>query len=837
MIQDFLKDKDWSRNDLADALAKRYEPKRPDKKRAPRSLVAEIRKLEGGNTTWFDTRPGAADQLAAILGVTATELGIKGGETRHSFIDCPGAPPLDLMTHAPFGIEGWLPLLDHAAERPTWFSGPTGSGKTLFARWAAVRGLVTRVEVASLVEIEKLPNTHRTLVVDLSRTEAESIGAVSRLSALCANGGARLLVLASTPRPGGPGDRQATAWSDFEWNVRTWDRHAFVAWFGGRWSDDRKLGAELDRRLRKFDPEGALIATPGDLVQFLGAAYESRRVANLDVGDALIRRAATGIDSVWFKTHARELFRRLALARWADVHHAYVAPVPRADWQRYVPERLAAPGTRAALLTELERLKKDAKSDAGEIADRLAHDAATSVRLLEEAKLLSAQSVDSLSLRPQWVAHADVLVALKQRLTRGQLDIFMEALDGTRRRILDEVVDALDDGAFDRLLKTVVEHQRDAGLRRVAAVEAMFAAVARRHDASRNFRRGPELERLARLQLELRVERHLHALAGPVTRPGAGYVGGVGFVADCWSWSLLIPRPPAIDVESWLFPGWISEMPADEPWLAGLAAVGSGDARSRLERTLKTLLTRWTPTRRSSIVKWMLPQLVSTEADWEIPPASAEVLGEESVALAIRNTVGQLGADRRAASTRRLWRLLSGVSFDRLIQILAGPLGPLLMAEVEAASEAAEFGNWARGARRDLGRVPQQLRGPLVRWLLDHDPGVVEDLWSQPEYLEPEDADVLIRLANLESMSGASFAIQRLWTVAPHAAVAEFEMQLRSSDDLAARWIDAPAGATDMILEVVERNPLVKPAWMRRWAARRILDAPWLADRLWKIAQ
>ena len=61
---------------LAAKLARRWKPKPPDKRRTPRSLAAEIRKLAAGNATWFLRRPDAARLLAGILGSTPIKLGL-----------------------------------------------------------------------------------------------------------------------------------------------------------------------------------------------------------------------------------------------------------------------------------------------------------------------------------------------------------------------------------------------------------------------------------------------------------------------------------------------------------------------------------------------------------------------------------------------------------------------------------------------------------------------------------------------------------------------------------------------------------------------------------------
>lgn len=61
---------------LSAALARRWKPSPPDKRRSARSLAAEIRKLARGNSTWFQRRPEASRLLAHILGSTPKKLGL-----------------------------------------------------------------------------------------------------------------------------------------------------------------------------------------------------------------------------------------------------------------------------------------------------------------------------------------------------------------------------------------------------------------------------------------------------------------------------------------------------------------------------------------------------------------------------------------------------------------------------------------------------------------------------------------------------------------------------------------------------------------------------------------
>jgi hypothetical protein len=167
-----------------------------------------------------------------------------------------------------------------------------------------------------------------------------------------------------------------------------------------------------------------------------------------------------------------------------------------------------------------------------------------------------------------------------------------------------------------------------------------------------------------------------------------------------------------------------------------------------------------------------------------------------------------------------------------MIALLKGPLGAGLVDAFEPGLVEVALPKWGPEVPTDLGRVPTCLRGPLVRWILDNDGNKADLMASQALHLEARDHSLLIRLADFHM---GFLAIDHLWQVAPEVAAQVLERRLAENSNDAASWLEGSASSTEAILDVVERHPPSDA--VRRWAARRMLNQPWLADRLWALVR
>ena len=838
VIQRACETQGWSRDKIAAEFVRRYRFKAPDKKRNARSFAAEIRKLEAGDPTWFERRPPAAALIAEILESTPVELGISSGDDIVSFVDFPEIRSLDLATEDPFAIERWLPLLDEAVSRPVWFSAEAGVGKTLFARWAERRGLAMRITGATLASVEQQAaemlatlGPARLLIIDVARVEQSDLGAQQRLAR------AKLIVLAPEPRPqreapepGPTGDDRAAPWKDYTFATTAFDRRRFVDWLAHRLPEGHGVADRLWRKLAEIDPNGSLIATPDDVIQFLGAVFEKR---GMNVLDAIVARAARRSSSHWIVSHGRKVFRALALQRWFDTRFPYARPVPRETWEGYLSSDLVAPRDREAIRAALEAARVSS-ANLDEVADRLVLDRSSVITLLEDVRLLVRSGDGLLSLHPQWLAHVQVLEQVRGLIASDPKRACGTAVDMTRRAVLDDMLASADAELWRGFLNAAVKCCKDDDLGSIAVVESAFAAIARRHERGLYIKQPRALEAILSRQIELLVSRHEGGPPGPVTRPGPNFTGGVQFVADCWTWSAAITKPASVRVpETWLFPGWEPRaLPQLPPWIGGLDVVGSLDAPERVRKTFTKFITRWSPQHWTNIPTWLWLVLVQAAEEWPIDPSQATVMVQnERAASELLRRLEQMDAELASRVIRRLWTLGSHLDLWSVVALLKGPLGPRLRDAFDPELVERALPRWGPAIPTDLGQVPLCLRGALVRWVLDNDPGKAHLLASQASHLDGGDHGLIVRLAEYPM---GWLAIDHLWQVAPEAARRVLADRLARNQDVA-HWLEGPPSAMPAILDLVEGVPPSET--VRRWAMRRLLNQPWLADRLWALAR
>lgn len=830
IIKEFLAEKGWSRTDLAEELGKRfYRPGRGKRPRSARSLAQEIRKLEAGDTKWFQRRPDAARALAEILECRTLDVGIHDGEGLVTFGGL-AATPLDLAREDPFDAAGWRSVFENIRREPIWICAGPGTGKTVISRWAAVRGLAARVEATTLSNAaQAAQGLDGPVVLDVARVDDTDLAIIAQLSQR-----ARLVVFAPAPRPTrasrSPSGDGGPAWLDVDWSARAFDAHAFLAWVCRRIPDEPHIGDMILQRLDAFDPDHVLVSTPLDAIQYAEAVMEDRRASSL--GDAVVRRAIRLSDSHWLRAHARGAFRSLAIAAWRDTRFVYGATAPLSTWAERVPEELLAPRDHASFRAALKALRAEAKPDVDEVAARLRADATTTVSLLEQAGLLFKGADARLELRPKWLAHADVVEFLGATLEHSPGDACAPALDASRRVVLDRVVAHLRDKPFFKFVTSTLAGKAD-DVGSVAAIETAFTAIAHRGSRGQTIPPRTTMEQLLRRQMNTLVDRYEGAPRGPLTRPGPQGVGGNAFVADCWWWSVHVDE--AADGDAWLFPS-PSNQPSDEPsrWLHGMDTVGGQEAIGRLSSALDAMLDRWEPRAWPSAPAWMLPSLLGARRAWPLPASAAQMLQDERVAIRVRAAIERLDHERRARAVGRLWSLAATCALDGSTRILGTAVGELMLARLEPAAIEDALSTWAQIAAQDLGRIPHALRSAIVHHALTRGLAAATLLWSQVEHLDERDTESLVRIAELPH---GWLAVARLWTVAPDVARAELERRVDNSDDTAAHWLEAPNSATSTILDVLGRRRGEPPTWLRRWAARQMLAAPWEAERLLPLAR
>lgn len=818
-IQRLKRERGWSRTAIAREFLKRYRFGPNETKRDARSFAEEIRRLEDGNATWFANRPEAARLIAEILECSQAELGITTEDAQVRWADFPEMRALDLAKDDPFDISNWASVLT-ASNTGVWVVAGPGSGKTLFSQWAESRGLVTRVAASTLASAESeivqaLQRTPaRPVLVDL----ADAHGALDVSERLAKF---RVLVLASDPPPT---NRDETAWSLFAPELLARDR--FVDWVANRLDEGPEVSSRFRRELSKVDPSGLLISTPDAVIQFLGAIYEKREV---DTVEALALRAGSRAKSKWLRANGAALFRELIRRRWLDVRYPYGASVSRSVWEGYIPDDLVAPKDTTELRQIIARFKKERSLDVDAVAAQLTLDARSIVALLVEAGLLRSLD-DQMELRPAWLAHLETLAVVKSALSSTPFDTCATCVDPTRRSVIYGVLVALKPRAWQEFVHAALEGRGHPELGhpelgRVGAVECAFAAAALRHERGLPVGDAALLARLWRAQHELLEPRYSSGVREPLTRPGAssGFLGGGAFVADCWSWSLMIPKPANVTPEPWEFPGWEASLQPIPPWMNGLDR--DADAVTRLIGILPKFLARTEPRELSSLPLWMWPSVLTAREEWRFQPSELQFLTVDREAASIADALGRVADEQVALVLKRIWTAILQWEPWAALAVLRGPLADRLLATFDPSNAAAALQNWARTVSHDLSLVPERLRGHVLMCALQQ--GLHLD-FDVARYLGGEDEEVLVRLCNGPT---AWTSIERVWQLVPDRAHRELMQRLSVADNDGDGWLEGPASVIERILESVTSMRPPYSEGVRRWAARRMIQHPWLADR------
>jgi hypothetical protein len=521
--------------------------------------------------------------------------------------------------------------------------------------------------------------------------------------------------------------------------------------------------------------------------------------------------------AAWARDHGPTLFERLASTR-LDSASSY-DPLPRSAWSVLLEKALpAAP-------PEVDPL-----------------------RLLMDNGLLRTCSEGGLELTP-WLRAAFEQEWLRIRVPHDDFPWEIYALDPARRAMLDR---ALDEQSPSKLIEratwALACDARD--LRFVAAVEALFAAAARRLDRWQPTKAQlPVLQALGHRQLTLM--QSLPAGAGfpqaALTRRNSGDAGraATAWVGEAWWFSLHV-TPPRLDSDpGWLMPGWSGSLDlASAPPNLPLPhpAVSLFDRAARL--VVGHVRTAPLGDVHASLRPWVL--LDGPGRGWEIPraiqqqvarlPASAELVVH---ALASEDAISrQRGAallwqaflsdteQQPLLAWRRVERSTPAVrSFVRENLAVAAFLEPWSSStSIPEGDSGLELlpPRLMRAALRAL--LSQQKAGPIPP---------VPLLAALVESLGDEDLDLLGELGS-GGFEHGYVAARKLWDLAPSVATKHAREQLASGDERAQVWFDtAPAMQHEKLLQLLQERRRELPAWCATWIVSALPRAAGVARALY----
>jgi hypothetical protein len=838
----------------AKAIHPQWQESAPDEsKGGVDALANRIRKLLKGQDEpgWWSRHPKLQRVLANAVGVDQGEIfGTKKATPQDlAFPEFPRLPPLeageDPCWLGPRGslLDMALDALSDDDNRPNrWITAPAGAGKSLVIRCLRSRhsGDVIAASVRRLEEIAD-PTVDAPLVVEIEeRPGTEGIDRLLHLEHLTSP----IVVLAPFPMPSelqGVGSDKELAWLPYDGSPPAGWRSRLLHWIDQRLESapgDTKLERDaVTEWLREHDPEGRIVATPGDLLA-LCADFDVHGRARNPTKRAHHWLAAMGMPMLpadapptWKKRSADRIYRRLVV-----------------DEVRYRRKRYGSLDTEdwVTLLAEEESVGPSHSSNA--------------VDYLLEAGLLRSDASGVIAY-PRWVARAVAMDAITTEIQKNDLLGWGTlAADDSRRELMDATLDALPIDALRSLALRLADRGTPQTLEAVAELESTLAAIARRLGKDLRLRSNDErvVQDLLVLQLEALYEAQANPrLCYPYTRRYQDE-----WFATAWTLSLRVPAPEGVDPSKhpWLFPAWVDALTlSDVPYAFPSSSIQPLAAKTGVRRLIEMaplIIAKLEPgPLQEDVPRLLLPAMFLDEAfherlntrllrelggTWEerilakklsrMPPNKVRRVASRIWALA-----GSDGPPRTVSVVARIHKIrqdlrtLAGLVFQALEPVEVGATARdhgLYQEHVQEPSELfflpraqrqAAVRGWHQRSRSD-GRAFIIARELFGLFDLDDLELVVELTQASPKDLSPELAAIV-------------------WRISPPRAEAETRRALEQDLPASAGWFyAAPREHLDAIIDALEQTGR-RPDWLERWAHRFVLDGGEAAERIYALAK
>lgn len=500
----------------------------------PSSLGSYLGRLDKGDATWLEKRPGVRKALADVLGMPLEELEerLRGNPSPRGEVDGRislwdlGTSVLELRREPlPPGIP---PAAYDPRQWPRWWRASSGSGRTLVGRWLEARGLATFIQEESWARAEPQLPTRGAIFVELTLT--------SDMDSLPLNPPPNLAICiaANAPPPAREqedpfGTRTRTA---SEWPVVVHQQldswlPELVSWAAARLSPGEDFNIKdclawmykVPVELGLIDGFGAALGLVG-LYAELGGRRAGRGRRPLDQVETLsglarlflrMRLRQRGLEGTIHRDPLWEGLSQLACGLLVRSESAWDAPRSLGEWRSLAVSRpdavdlrwleeLAAQGKLKLDPTELKQLQSASPPDTFR-----------TVHFLQELRLLYRESPDQFVIRPRWFLAAIIDQARASLLNAGWRDWGAALL---RRHaaplVIAELIDRCTQGDF-----VPIQQALEAPARRdpawVAAVECAFRALGITLLQGGSVPEALQLE-LFRVQLQLMVERWGHPM-------------------------------------------------------------------------------------------------------------------------------------------------------------------------------------------------------------------------------------------------------------------------------------------------------------------------------------
>jgi hypothetical protein len=867
---------DWRAQRVADrAFARRMLRAWPHgaHKLSLASLASRLGELRRGvNEQWWCGRRALLRLAADVLDADVEDLidRVRLEPKGVAFAEFPRLPPL-APGQEPCRVSrsGWLldqvlaalEGLDTENGGVVWIVAPPGAGKSLCVRLLNDRHSVDIVAktVRTLEAGAVIDRDGAALVIQVE--EAESGADARALEAL----GARLrpvVVLTALEPP------EAHAGWAYSWLAHPWLRIMRYAFCRGwrrrlvRWVDHRLDASDRETRfdperviewLECHDPSQRLVATPGALLA-LCAVFDSH--AGDESGVSTFARrwlelmapalATPDGDSPGVSAAAYE---SLAVEHFLRTHEQY-GLLTASNWARLLPPELA-PGSGGT---------------------------PGSAKVIAEARQAGwlRGNVQGLTLYPGWVSEGLIREALAECFDDPDLAWGLLAADASRQALVDAALDALPNGGLRRLARVVAKQPPPRMLARVAAVEAVVAALARRFDHRELALEGQLAEdarRLLLFQLDLlkAVALDVHR---PVSRPDRAE-----WIATAWALSFLVEAPASFSREdlAWQLPGWaprlaLSELPGDLlPWSEVMSSE-AGDtwgtaqiAVRRIARRAFQVVAQLAPGDIPvDVPRVLLPALLfgASERGWRLQWAHLQQLAGSWEESFLAHVAGQHPPALRRELVAQLWELLAGTTTEKgnapvvarmlllkqqhvaLRQLVLEHVKPELVASTVRQCGLQRQRVGTRGYLRFDTSVLSALPGPTLRaallaWLetAGERGATFDEARELVPLLDAVDEELAIEFNGaVDSVIAAEF-LGVVWSTAPERAREAAAEAFRAGRPLAKGWFVVAPGPELAGLARVVMASSQRPDWVREWATWRLPEGGEVAEVLYALAR
>jgi hypothetical protein len=806
--------------------------KRRDEFPQSEAIGVKIGLLRRADTKWWSNQRGALQALAQILGCEPEEIVAPddtqvGGIVISAFSDLspilPGQEGCQIRDDGSW-IGAWVSTLIWQESR-SWVVAPSGSGKSLTLDVLQQR-YGTRVATRRcrrLVDAARMATATVPIVVEVSeRDPATDEGALAELSKASTN----VCVLAPFS---GALVRQhlRVRWREVKWAPNADWRERLVKWANARAPKPADLDVEevLDF-LQGLDPEERLFTTPEDVLVVASRAYRSglprARSALRELAREHLGRVFSGSDVPWVRDFAVAAVDALIEARLSSSDFP-LAPLTLEAWARLFPATL----TPSSLARPTDKTKVRSIDAPG---------AMQALRLLVEHGVLRTQGDGHFDFAP-WVRAGVEREVIARLVNAPDLDWALLAVEPSRRTAVDGALDATSPSSLLRLVRSVLSAD-SSELRTVAAIESLFAAVARRLAAGWSV--PPEavgdLQQLGLRQLEL--VRGLPEGRGfpghpPLSRQTLEYRGDVtaAWIGEAWTFSFGVDAPVCEGDPGWILPGWSSDLrleqaPSGLPLPQAyqrLLAAGRPAVRACKDRSIP-----------AEIPYCLLPWVIidGPGRGWELTKNVQYGLFHTNGAA---ESVGRLlqaePPEVRIQGARTAWAAALAETEGHALNALdltakaSRALHQVIVENVPLEDFASSFRSappFTMDAGHILKELPLRLLRPALVALVERverDKQPAHDLEPILETLGEEDLELLLRFgANGYSQGYA--AARRVWSLAPDTARERLRAALASGERLAQVWFDtAPADRLEDLLGILGGLGVGAPSWCASWIA------------------